>query len=129
MLNIYTNYYDSQVDYAIKCIRLMKKEGWAAIEPKESAQEEFSANLQEKFKGTVWTTGRHDHRFLGASVYLTPVLGCNSWYLNEAGQVRVELKFQHNLLVLRSTTYLTDMVFVVWHCCCILVAITSSDCC
>ncbi|KAI8147575.1 hypothetical protein BJV82DRAFT_596084 [Fennellomyces sp. T-0311] len=58
-----------QVDYAIKCIRLMKKKAWVAIEPKESAQEKFSADLQEKFKGTVWTTG------------------CRSWYMNEVGQI------------------------------------------
>ncbi|KAI9257354.1 flavoprotein [Phascolomyces articulosus] len=58
-----------QVDYAIKCLKHMVRNNLAALEPKESAQELFSKNLQKDFNGTVWKGG------------------CRSWYMNDAGEI------------------------------------------
>ncbi|KAI9489657.1 flavin-binding monooxygenase-like protein [Zychaea mexicana] len=58
-----------QVNYAIKCIKRMLKKNLAAIEPKESAQDQFSKKLQKNFEGTVWKGG------------------CRSWYMNDAGEI------------------------------------------
>lgn len=67
----------SQVEFAIKCIKHMQKKKAAAIEPKESAVDEFVGKLKKSFDGTVWTSG------------------CKSWYMNEEGQVRKHLFFIH----------------------------------
>ncbi|KAI8147577.1 hypothetical protein BJV82DRAFT_710071 [Fennellomyces sp. T-0311] len=58
-----------QVNYAIKCIKHIIRNDLAAIEPKESAQEQFVSNLQKDFDGTVWKGG------------------CRSWYMNDAGEI------------------------------------------
>ncbi|KAG2220688.1 hypothetical protein INT45_012552 [Circinella minor] len=58
-----------QVDYSIQCLKHMIKNNLGALEPKASAQERFSKELQKSFNGTVWKGG------------------CNSWYLNDAGEV------------------------------------------
>lgn len=41
------------------------------MDPTEKAQETFSSDLQERLKGTVWTTG------------------CKSWYMNKRGDIQV----------------------------------------
>lgn len=63
----------SQVEFAIKCIKHMEKKKASAIEPKESAVDEFVGKLKKSFDGTVWTSG------------------CKSWYMNQEGQVRKHL--------------------------------------
>ncbi|KAI8141363.1 hypothetical protein BJV82DRAFT_714940 [Fennellomyces sp. T-0311] len=62
---------DGSVSYVMKCIKTMKKNNIAAIEPKKSAQEEFTAQVQRGFEGTVWKGG------------------CKSWYMNERGEISV----------------------------------------
>ncbi|KAJ8662953.1 hypothetical protein O0I10_001129 [Lichtheimia ornata] len=59
---------ECQVEFAIKCIKHMEKKKASAIEPKESAVDEFVGKLKKSFDGTVWTSG------------------CKSWYMNQEGQ-------------------------------------------
>ncbi|KAI9493839.1 putative flavin-binding monooxygenase [Zychaea mexicana] len=58
-----------QTDYTIQCVKRLVKNDLAAIEPKKAAQEEFVANVQKGFEGTVWKAG------------------CRSWYMNDKGEI------------------------------------------
>ncbi|ORZ00368.1 putative flavin-containing monooxygenase [Syncephalastrum racemosum] len=60
---------DIQVDFALKALKQMIRKDVAAIEPKQSATDEYAEKLQKSLKGTVWKGG------------------CKSWYLNENGDV------------------------------------------
>lgn len=63
--------YHSQIDYGIKLVEYMLKNDIKCMDPKEHAQEKFSAQLQKDFKGTTWATG------------------CKSWYLSKkAGEIQ-----------------------------------------
>ncbi|KAA1419125.1 NAD(P)/FAD-dependent oxidoreductase [Nocardioides humilatus] len=59
---------ESQVRYIVEAARAMRSKGLAAIEPKAEAQAAWTAEVQERMKPTVWTTG-----------------GCASWYLDKFG--------------------------------------------
>ena len=59
---------ESQVRYVVEAARAMRREGLAAIEPTAEAQAAWTAEVQERMKPTVWTTG-----------------GCASWYLDKFG--------------------------------------------
>ncbi|KAI9253061.1 putative flavoprotein [Helicostylum pulchrum] len=61
---------ESQVDFGIELIRHMTNNQIQSMDPTEKAQETFSSDLQEKLKGTVWTTG------------------CKSWYMNKRGDIQ-----------------------------------------
>ncbi|KAI9257356.1 hypothetical protein BDA99DRAFT_573639 [Phascolomyces articulosus] len=59
-----------QINFAIKCIKQMIQKNLKAIEPKESAQEEFVTKLNNDFKNQkIWKAG------------------CTSWYLNDGGEI------------------------------------------
>jgi cation diffusion facilitator CzcD-associated flavoprotein CzcO len=60
---------ESQVDYIRDAVRTMRREGYAAVEPREDATRTWNAGLQRRMKRTVWTTG-----------------GCRSWYLDAHGR-------------------------------------------
>ncbi|ORZ00392.1 putative flavo protein [Syncephalastrum racemosum] len=60
---------ECQVDYSIRCMKYAIKHNLAAFEPEKRAQDEFVKNLKKAFEKTVWKGG------------------CNSWYLNEEGDV------------------------------------------
>ncbi|MEZ0578192.1 flavin-containing monooxygenase [Nocardioides sp. MH1] len=59
---------ESQVRYVVEAARAMRREGLGAIEPTAEAQAAWTAEVQERMKPTVWTTG-----------------GCASWYLDKFG--------------------------------------------
>ncbi len=59
---------ESQVEHVLSALDLMKKKD-AWIEPTEEAQAAFVREVDEKMRGTVWTTG-----------------GCQSWYLDKGGR-------------------------------------------
>lgn len=59
---------ESQVKYIVEAARTMRREGLGEVEPSASAQEAWTARIQERMKPTVWTTG-----------------GCASWYLDKFG--------------------------------------------
>ncbi len=59
---------EHQVDYIISMLDRMKKDGLAAIAPKQSAFEDYNAAMGEAIKTTTWATG-----------------GCKSWYLDKSG--------------------------------------------
>lgn len=61
----------SQVDYSIRCLKYAMKHNLAAFEPEKRAQDKFVKDLKKAFENTVWKGG------------------CNSWYLNEEGDVRI----------------------------------------
>ncbi|KAI9257355.1 monooxygenase [Phascolomyces articulosus] len=46
-----------QIDYAIKCMKHLGRNGLAAIEPKAAAQEAFITKLQKSFDGTAFKGG------------------------------------------------------------------------
>jgi cation diffusion facilitator CzcD-associated flavoprotein CzcO len=59
---------ESQVRYVVEAARTMRREGLATVEPTAEAQAVWTAEVQERMKPTVWTTG-----------------GCASWYLDKFG--------------------------------------------
>ncbi|KAG2208916.1 hypothetical protein INT47_011056 [Mucor saturninus] len=85
---------ESQVDYGIRMIKYMMKNKIASLDPTEKAQETFSADIQSKFKGTVWKGG------------------CQSWYMNKDGEIQSlwpesVLKF---IAMLRRVDYESDFI-------------------
>lgn len=59
---------ESQVKYVVEAARTMRREGLAAVEPTQAAQDAWTAEIRRKMKPTVWQTG-----------------GCASWYLDKFG--------------------------------------------
>jgi cation diffusion facilitator CzcD-associated flavoprotein CzcO len=59
---------EHQVDYIISMLDRMKKDGLAAIAPKQSAFEDYNAAMGEAIRTTTWATG-----------------GCKSWYFDKSG--------------------------------------------
>lgn len=92
LINSFTIY--SQVDYGIEMVKYMVKSRISCMDATEKAQEAFSADLQSKFKGTVWAGG------------------CQSWYINKHGDVQslwpeTVMKF---FKMLKTADYETDFV-------------------
>jgi hypothetical protein len=72
----------------------MIKNRITSLDPSEKAQEAFSSDLQNNFKGTVWQAG------------------CKSWYMNKRGDIqslwpKTVTRF---MLMLRSTDYESDFI-------------------
>jgi cation diffusion facilitator CzcD-associated flavoprotein CzcO len=59
---------ERQVEYIMKCLKKMDDKGTSYLCLKDSAQKQFNDNLQERLKGTVWTSG------------------CQSWYQQADGR-------------------------------------------
>ena len=59
---------ESQFNYVLDALRVMRERGAAIVEVRPEAQERFNAAVQKQMKGTVWTTG-----------------GCASWYIDRNG--------------------------------------------
>ena len=59
---------ESQIEHVVNALRYVEERGAASVEPRESAQAAFVAEVDAKMKGTVWTSG-----------------GCSSWYLDARG--------------------------------------------
>ncbi|TWG92052.1 cyclohexanone monooxygenase [Nocardioides sp. J9] len=59
---------ESQVRYVVEAARAMRRSALAVVEPKQSAQDAWTAQVRRKMKPTVWQTG-----------------GCASWYLDKFG--------------------------------------------
>ena len=60
---------EAQVNYIMRCLRLMQRKGLDVIEVKREAQTSFFKRIQEQLQPTVWQSG-----------------GCRSWYQDENGQ-------------------------------------------
>jgi cyclohexanone monooxygenase len=60
---------ESQVEYVLDALRTMDARGLASVDVRKEAQDAFNAELQERLRGTVWSTG-----------------GCASWYLDDTGR-------------------------------------------
>ena len=60
---------ESQVEYVLDALRTMDAQGLASVDVRREAQDAFNAELQERLRGTVWSTG-----------------GCASWYLDDTGR-------------------------------------------
>jgi cation diffusion facilitator CzcD-associated flavoprotein CzcO len=59
---------ESQLEHIMRVIKAMDERGAATIEPRPEAQEAYTASVQKRMKGTVWTSG-----------------GCASWYIDAKG--------------------------------------------
>ncbi|MCG8671516.1 MAG: NAD(P)/FAD-dependent oxidoreductase [Pseudomonadales bacterium] len=59
---------ENQVEYIMKCLQTMEGTGASYMDLKQSAQTKFNQGLQERLKGTVWTSG------------------CQSWYQQADGR-------------------------------------------
>lgn len=59
---------EAQINYVMQCIAAIRDKHLHYIDVKPEVQAAFDAELQEKSKGTVWTSG------------------CNSWYLSKSGK-------------------------------------------
>jgi cation diffusion facilitator CzcD-associated flavoprotein CzcO len=60
---------ESQCNYVLSALRLMDERGAAELDVRPEAQASYNAQLQERMRGTVWTSG-----------------GCASWYLDANGR-------------------------------------------
>jgi cation diffusion facilitator CzcD-associated flavoprotein CzcO len=60
---------ESQIEHVLGALEWLKKSGAVSVEPRADAQERFVRQVDEKMRGTVWTSG-----------------GCLSWYLDETGR-------------------------------------------
>jgi cation diffusion facilitator CzcD-associated flavoprotein CzcO len=61
-------YIESQINYILKYLKTLRKNQNKYLDLKPMVQREFNADIQERFKGTTWTSG------------------CNSWYLTKDGK-------------------------------------------
>ena len=59
---------EAQVNYIVKCLKKMRKNGWTSLNPKAGSQDEFNTFIQKQLKGTVWQGS------------------CSSWYKDSDGQ-------------------------------------------
>ena len=60
---------ESQLAYITDALRTMRVQGVAAVEPHQTAQDDWNADIQRRMRRTVWSTG-----------------GCSSWYLDAHGK-------------------------------------------
>ena len=60
---------ESQVEYIRDAVRTMRREGYAAAEPRQDTTDAWNDDLQRRMRRTVWNTG-----------------GCQSWYLDDHGR-------------------------------------------
>jgi len=60
---------EAQIDYVADALRTLQERGLATAEVRREAQDASTRAVQERLKGTVWSTG-----------------GCASWYLDEHGR-------------------------------------------
>jgi hypothetical protein len=60
---------EAQINYVIKCLEQMDRQGAKTLEVKEQAAEAFNNDIQQQLRKMVWSKG-----------------GCQSWYLNEKGE-------------------------------------------
>jgi cation diffusion facilitator CzcD-associated flavoprotein CzcO len=86
---------ESQIEHVLGALRWLKKSGAVSLEPRADAQERFVRQVDEKMRGTVWTSG-----------------GCNSWYLDETGRNSTlwpgsTISFKRRLARFRPWEYLT----------------------
>lgn len=61
---------ESQIDYLLSCLRLMRSRGLTAVEVRAEAQYAFNAELQSRMEPTVWAAG-----------------GCVGWYQDRTGRI------------------------------------------
>lgn len=61
--------FESQINYIVETIRYADKNGVAAVEPTQHAQDQFGDLVDRLTEGSVWTSG-----------------GCDSWYLDSTGR-------------------------------------------
>jgi cation diffusion facilitator CzcD-associated flavoprotein CzcO len=60
---------ESQINYVMDALRTMERGAVATVEPRPEAQAAFNAHIDERMRGTVWTSG-----------------GCESWYIDASGR-------------------------------------------
>lgn len=60
---------ESQLAYVVDAVRVLRAGGYAAVEPRQQAQDAWNADLQRRLARSVWNTG-----------------GCASWYLDAHGR-------------------------------------------
>jgi len=59
---------ESQIQYVLDALRVMRERDVEAVEVRESAVERYNDALERNMKGTIWSTG------------------CSSWYLDDTGR-------------------------------------------
>jgi cation diffusion facilitator CzcD-associated flavoprotein CzcO/acetyl esterase/lipase len=59
---------ESQMNYILDAVRTLQRTGAGYVSVRPEVQEEFSREVQERLKDSVWMTG------------------CNNWYVNEEGR-------------------------------------------
>lgn len=79
---------ESQIQYVLDAMKLMRKRHLGAVEVKPQSQRSFNQRVQNKLGGSVWNSG-----------------GCNSWYLHPVSGKNVSLwpgfTFQFRLITRR----------------------------
>jgi hypothetical protein len=59
---------ESQIAHVIDALRRMRSQGADVLEVRRDVQERYNADIDERMRGTVWSTG------------------CSSWYLDRTGR-------------------------------------------
>jgi cation diffusion facilitator CzcD-associated flavoprotein CzcO len=57
---------EAQVRYVLSCLRMMKRQGQAVMEIRETSQQKFVERIRQRLARTVWQAG-----------------GCKSWYQDQ----------------------------------------------
>jgi len=60
---------EAQIEHVLEAVRLMERQGIAALEPRPEAQAAYTTAVDRRMEGTVWVAG-----------------GCRSWYLDSTGR-------------------------------------------
>jgi hypothetical protein len=60
---------EAQIEHLLNALGYMRRHNVRAIEPRADVQAAYVEEVQQRMKGTVWTTG-----------------GCASWYLDSKGR-------------------------------------------
>ena len=76
---------ESQIAYIVSALQKIGERELVTVEPRPEAQAAWNRDIQERMKGTVWSTG-----------------GCASWYLDDHGRnttlwPRTTVAFRHHL--------------------------------
>ena len=86
---------ESQIAHMMSVLRHMERESIAAIEPSADAQRQYVSWVDERMRGTVWTTGK-----------------CASWYLDATGRNSTlwpdfTFRFRRRVATMRAKDYVT----------------------
>ena len=78
----------------------------AALEPKASAQERFSKELQESFNGTVWKGGNNN------TIIIIIIMNDNDYFINQVTYTVYILQCIINVSIIMQYTHTHTYIYI-----------------